>query len=182
MTSWWALLRSPGGLADKGATCLRPEPVPRAPPSSPCTAGGGPPPRVAPEKLLQAGVAEAVATSRHLHRLAHGLPAQWAQQPPLGLLQELVVEAGHGGLAAGTGERGRARGGPTARASLGPRFPAAGGADWRPRPARVRNPARRKRGRSRVPMVLEPALVPRPLHNPSLRMLSHSELCPGFES
>lgn len=49
------------------------------------------------EELLQAGVAEAVAAGRNLHGLTHGLPAQRAKQPPLGLLQELVVEAGHGG-------------------------------------------------------------------------------------
>lgn len=98
--------------------------LPRAVPSPPAPKPTAP--GAAPEELLQAGVAEAVAASRHLHRLAHGLPAQWAQQPPLGLLQELVVEAGHGGLAAGTGERGRARGGPTARASLRPRSPGCG--------------------------------------------------------
>jgi hypothetical protein len=114
-------------------------------------------PRVAPEELLQAGVAEAVATGRNLHGLAHGLPAQRAQQPSLGLLQEFIVEAGHGERAAGTGQRGRARGGPTARASLRPRSPLRAPPTGRRGLGPAREPAHRKRGRSCARAVLAPA-------------------------
>lgn len=40
------------------------------------------------EELLQAGEAEEVAASGHMHRFAHGLPTQWTQQPPLGVSPE----------------------------------------------------------------------------------------------
>ncbi|GAA6097663.1 uncharacterized [Tachysurus ichikawai] len=48
-----------------------------------------------PEELLQAGVAESVAAGRHLHRFPHGFTAQRTLKAPLGLLQELIVVAGH---------------------------------------------------------------------------------------
>lgn len=76
--------------------------------------------RTAPEELLQAGVAEAVAAGRNLHGLAHGLPAQRAQQPPLGLLQELVVKAGHGGRARASGAGFAAAPQPAPRSSRAP--------------------------------------------------------------
>lgn len=116
-------------------------------------------PRPAPEELLQAGVAEAVAAGRNLHRLAHGLPAQRAQQPPLGLLQELVVEAGHGGRA---GER-RARASGAGHAAAPQPAPRSGRAPGSGRRrlaaaacAQAPEPARRKRGWSRARAVLAP--------------------------
>lgn len=48
------------------------------------------------EELLEAGVAESVAAGGDLHRLPHGFAAQRALEAPLGLLQELIVVAGHG--------------------------------------------------------------------------------------
>lgn len=156
--SRWPPVRSPGQGADKGPACLRAEPLPMR-----CAPRTGHPrrPRPAPEELLQAGVAEAVAAGRNLHGLSHGLPAQRAQQPPLGLLQELVVEAGHGGRARASGAGHAAAPQPAPRSG---RAPGSGRrrllAAARPSP-----PARgRKRGRSRARVVLAPVLAALPSH------------------
>lgn len=133
-----------------------PQAAPPAPPPL------SPAPRPAPEELLQAGIAETVAAGGNLHRLAHGLPAQWAQQPSLGLLQELVVEARHGGRAAGTGERGQARNGPTARASLERRSRLRAAPTGGRGQGSAVKPARRKRGRGRGRAVLMRALAAPP--------------------
>lgn len=100
-------------------------------------------PPLAPEELLQAGVAEAVAAGRNLHGLAHGLPTQRAQQPPLGLLQELVVVAGHGGRARASGAGHAAAPQPAPRSGR----PCSGSGRRRLLPAACAQPARRKRGR-----------------------------------
>ena len=49
-----------------------------------------------PEEFLQTGVTEPMATGRHLDRLPHRLAAERTLEAPLRLLQELLVEAGHG--------------------------------------------------------------------------------------
>lgn len=49
---------------------------------------------------MQAGVTEAMATGRHLDGLPHRLAAERTLEAPLGLLQKLVIKAGHGCLAA----------------------------------------------------------------------------------
>lgn len=52
--------------------------------------------RRVPEEFLQTGVTEPMSTGRHLDRLPHRLAAERTLEAPLRLLQELVVEPGHG--------------------------------------------------------------------------------------